>query len=208
MGRNVDGLKKSLENLSNKEVTGNTKGEVFANFNIQYVDVSLTIAVEDSVGEAIASPTIVLKTGTVVGSGDTVSAVDGKYPTKMGSYNYSVSKTGYITETGVISVVKEDAKAEAKAVTITLNAPCELTIKVEDDAGQAIASPTITLKTGAVVGSGDIVSAVDGKYPCSAGDYNYSVSKTNYVTKTGTLTITDADLNGDKTETIVLEADA
>lgn len=208
MGRNVEGLKKSLKNLSGKEVTGNTKGEVFDSFNAQYIDVSLTIAVKDSAGVAIASPTVVLKTGSTVGSGTTVTESGGKYPVRMGDYNYSVSKTGYITETGVITVEKDDAKAEAKAVTITLNASCELTIEVEDDAGQAIDSPTITLKTGAVVGSGDIVSAVDGKYPCSAGDYNYSVSKTNYVTKTGTLTITDADLNGDKTETIVLEADA
>ncbi len=43
MGRNVNGLKKALKNITGQEVKGNSKGEVFENFNKLYLDVSAAL---------------------------------------------------------------------------------------------------------------------------------------------------------------------
>ncbi|MDY0388861.1 MAG: hypothetical protein RBT65_17445 [Methanolobus sp.] len=120
MGRKLEGLKASFKNLHNREVEGNTLGEVYENLNLQFVSVALTLAVVDATG-AVDTPTVVLKKGSTIGSGDTVSAeTDGTYTVVYGDYNVSVSKTGYTTKTAVISIGYDDARAEAKAVTITI----------------------------------------------------------------------------------------
>ena len=98
MGRNADQLKVALKNVASKDVEGSTKGEILENFNLQYEDVDLTIKIVDSTGETVASPTVVLKKGSTIGSGDTVTAASGKYPVLYGTYNYSISKTGYVTK--------------------------------------------------------------------------------------------------------------
>lgn len=74
-----------------------------------------------------------------------------------------------------------------------------LTIDVLDIEGLEIASPIIVLKTGAVIGSGDVVSADEnGKYVVKIGIYNYSISKTGYETLTGTIDIKYIDAEVDK----------
>jgi len=121
MGRKVDGLKTALKNITGKEASGETIGEVFEDFNLHYVDVVTTLAVKDEDGEAITGATIVVKKGSTVGSGDAVTAeTDGTYKVKAGDYNYSVSKTSYTTKTGTFTVDTTDAKAESKTVDVTL----------------------------------------------------------------------------------------
>ena len=120
MGRNADQLKVALKNVASKDVDGSTKGEILENFNLQYEDVELTINVVDSTGTAIATPTVVVKKGATVGSGDTVAAVEGKYPVVYGTYNYSITKTGYVTKTGLITIGYDEARAGVATSTIAL----------------------------------------------------------------------------------------
>jgi hypothetical protein len=120
MGRNADQLKVALKNVASKDVDGSTKGEILENFNLQYEDVELTINVVDSVGEPVATPTVVLKKGATIGSGDTVTASAGKYPVLYGTYNYSITKTGYVTKTGLITIGYDEARAGVATSTIAL----------------------------------------------------------------------------------------
>lgn len=120
MAKNKNELIKALKNLTGKEVNGDTKGEVLKNFNASYADVSLTIVAKAAGGDAVASSTVVLKKGDVVGSGDTVTASAGKYSVKFGKYNYSISAIGYTTKTGVIDITLNDVDAGAKEVVVTL----------------------------------------------------------------------------------------
>lgn len=120
MGRNAEGLKKVLENQTGKTLVGDTKGEVLESFNLQYEDVDLTINVVDSVGDPVDTPTVVVKKGSTIGSGDTVAAVEGTYPVLYGTYNYSITKTGYVTKTGLITIGYDEARAGVATSTIAL----------------------------------------------------------------------------------------
>ncbi len=114
-------LIKTLKNITSKTVTGDTLGEVLENFNLQYEPVNMTFIVVDEAGEDIDAPTVVLKKGAVVGSGDTVTAeTDGSYNVLYGQYNISVSKTGYTTKTAVITIGYDDARKKIKTVSVTL----------------------------------------------------------------------------------------
>jgi len=205
MGRNVEGMKALIKNITNKEVEGNTKGEIFEKINLQYANIALALAVIDSDGEDIATPTIALKTGAVVGSGDAVSAeADGTYTVKYGTYNYSISKTGYQTVTGTLTFGYDEAEAGEASAEVVLLTPAILTIAVIDGTS-AVEGATIVLKKGDTIGSGDVVNAeVDGTYKCLVGDYNYSVSKDTYDTETGVIEITVDDLETAVTEAVTL----
>ena len=121
MGRKVTELIKFVKNVANKTVDGVTIGEVLELANLQYVTVVLTVAVVDEDGEDIEVPTIVLKKGGVIGSGDAVTAEsDGSYKVAYGAYNISAAKTGYTTKTAVIAVDYDDCRAEEKEYFITL----------------------------------------------------------------------------------------
>lgn len=120
MGKNLEGLKGALKNITGKTVDGASTGEVYENFNLQYEEVELTINVVDSEGAAIDTPTVVLKKGSTIGSGDTVTAASGKYPVLYGTYNYSISKTGYVTKTGLITIGYDEARAGDAESTIAL----------------------------------------------------------------------------------------
>lgn len=90
-----------------------------------------------------------------------------------------------------------------------LTGSCLATVAVKDSVSkEAIASPAVTIKTGSTVGSGTAISPTLGKYPLPEGAYNYSVSASGYVTKTGTFSITEAQvINGTITLEVLLVAD-
>ena len=56
MGRNVEGLKEALKNVSGKTVSGNTKGEVFESFNLQYKDIALSLSIKRQRGRGGGGP--------------------------------------------------------------------------------------------------------------------------------------------------------
>lgn len=121
MGRKVDGLKQALKNIASKDVPGQTVGEVFENFNLQYENIVLTVNVKDALDETIASPTITLKTGDTQDSGTSVSAeTNGTYVVKFGKYNIAVAKTGYTTKKAILDFGYAEAKTKTASVTVVL----------------------------------------------------------------------------------------
>lgn len=124
MARKVEGIKKALQILASKDVAGNTVGEVLENFALQYEDVVLSFVVEDEEGETITAPTIVVKAGDTIGSGDAVTAeTDGTYKVKYGPYNFSIAKETYTTKTGVVSINYYDASKNELTYTVVLVKP-------------------------------------------------------------------------------------
>lgn len=121
MGRKAEELKKFIKNVANKEVEGRTLGEILEHTNLQYEVVNMSVSVVDEDGEDIDSPTIVLKIGKIIGSGDAVNAEgDGTYNVAYGDYNISVSKTGYTTKTAVVTVDYDDCRKEEKELIVVL----------------------------------------------------------------------------------------
>lgn len=110
-----------------------------------------------------------------------------------GSYNFSVSKAGYVDFSGMATVVFTN---------ISINVVLELktykaTFTVKSAQGTDITDAIITF---------DGVAAAAGTYvfdKLAPGTYPYIVSKTGYFPKNGTLTIT----NDDVTEDVVLAID-
>lgn len=205
MGRKVVGLKKAFKNVASKEVEGNTVGELLQNLDLQYTDVAFTINVLNKAGTALSGSTIVLKTGSTQDAGDAVSATSGStYPVHYGSYNYAISKANYETEKGIIVIGYDEARAGEASLDVTLLTFAQVTVGVKNSGGEAIDTPVITVKKGATPGSGDEVTAVNGKYPCLVGTYNYNVSKADYETETGTFVIAKADLETEVALPIVL----
>lgn len=120
MGRVVEGLKTAIKNVTGVEVAGRTKGEVLADYNRKAAVVKLGIDVVDANG-AVTGASVTLKEGATVGAGTTVTAgEDSTYSVKYGDYNYSISKVGYATQTGVIEIGDDDVRAGAKTVTVTI----------------------------------------------------------------------------------------
>ena len=79
-----------------------------------------------------------------------------------------------------------------------------LTVSVVDEDGKDIASPIIVLKKGKTIGSGDTVNAeTDGTYKVMYGDYNISVSKTGYTTKTAVITVDYDDCRKEEKEVVI-----
>lgn len=190
--------------------TFETTLDVVQDFNLHFLDVNMFFEVLDIEFEEIESPTIVVKKGTVIGSGAEVTPnEDGHFIVRKGDYNYSISKAGYETVSAAIEVKYIDADVCEKQVFITLHKLSEVSIVVTDSDNEAITGSTIILKKGSTIGSGDAVTpSEDGNYLCGIGTYNYSVAKDTYVTETGTFDIEEADLDKTKTFTIVLTVDA
>lgn len=175
-------------------------------FNLHYADVLLTIEIKDIEGEDIASPTIVLKTGAVIGSGEAVSADEtGKYHVRIGTYNYSISKTDYETLTGTVTIEYLDAEVDEKLIQVTLRKPSVVSVSVLDVNEDEVTDTAIVIQEGETIGSGDVlVAEEDGTYLCGVGTYNYSISKEGYETETGTFIVLADDLDRTKMVTITL----
>lgn len=120
MGRAVDGLKTAIKNMTGVTVDGRTRGAVLADYNRKAAEVKLTINVVDAKG-AVTGASVTLKAGASVGAGSAIAAgVGNTYSVRYGSYNYSVTKVGYSTKTGVIEIGDADVRAGVKTVTATI----------------------------------------------------------------------------------------
>ena len=103
-----------------------------------------------------------------------------------GNYTYTISKTGYISKTSPISINNADVM-----VVDTLYMPVySATFTVTDG--------TLNLEGADVkIGEVTVTTDVNGSAVFSgltAGTYNYTVSKAGYVTKTGAVTVVDANI--------------
>ena len=136
---------------------------------------------------AVPFYTLTLKTpdgATVVlkdRSGAEITGKNGAYTVAAGTYAYTVSKYGYKTETGSITV-NADVN---KTVTLSELASCTLTFAVTP----AGAKVTVTHPVG-----GTIAPETDGGYKLYLGEtYAYTVAKADYITVSGSFTAAKND---------------
>ena len=136
---------------------------------------------------AAAAHTLTLKTpdgATVVlkdRSGAEITGKNGAYTVAAGTYAYTVSKFGYETKTGNITV-SADVK---ETVTLSELASCTLTFAVTP----ADATVTVTHPVG-----GTITADENGAYIVYAGEtYAYTVAKAEYITVSGSFTAAKND---------------
>lgn len=136
---------------------------------------------------AATAHTLTLKTpdgATVVlkdRSGAEITGKNGAYTVAAGTYAYTVSKFGYKTETGSITVSAD----VNKTVTLSELASCTLTF----DVTPADATVTVTHPVG-----GTIKPGADGGYKLYLGEtYAYTVAKEDYITVSGSFTAAKND---------------
>ncbi|MDX9815059.1 MAG: hypothetical protein RBS91_10410 [Sulfurimonadaceae bacterium] len=101
-----------------------------------------------------------------------------------------------------------NTKAHA-VITSSYGSPCVTTVVVKDSEASTLTGSTVVIKKGAVIGSGDAVTATSTQvYSLDWGYYNFSVAKDNYVTETGVFAITGGDIaTGTKTLNVILASD-
>lgn len=131
--------------------------------------------------------------------------------TKVKELNRLIAaKGGQVAGTSVCDCVKKLAKriddVDVPATILTtaealkywadiVTGACLAKVSVLDSVtSDPVASPTVTIKTGAVIGSGDAITPTAGEYPLPEGSYNYSASASGYTTKTGTFAISEAQV--------------
>lgn len=137
---------------------------------------------------AAAAHTLTLNTpdgATVVlkdRSGAEITGKNGAYTVAAGTYAYTVSKFGYETETGSITV-NADVN---KTVTLSELASCTLTFAVTPAENAKV---TVTHPVG-----GTIKPETDGGYKLYLGEtYAYTVAKAGYITVSGSFTAAKND---------------
>lgn len=136
---------------------------------------------------AATAHTLTLKTpdgATVVlkdRSGAEITGKNGAYTVAAGTYAYTVSKFGYETKTGNITVSAD----VNETVTLSELATRTLTFVVD----QTDATVTVTHPVG-----GTIAAGADGGYKLYLGEtYAYTVTKANYITVSGSFTAAKND---------------
>lgn len=137
---------------------------------------------------AVPFYTLTLKTpdgATVVlkdRSGTEITGKNGTYTVAAGTYTYTVSKFGYETKTGNITVSAD----VNETVTLSELASCTLTfaVKPAEDATVTVTHPV----------GGTIKPGADGGYKLYLGEtYAYTVAKADYITVSGSFTATKND---------------
>lgn len=125
-----------------------------------------------------AGATVVLKDR----SGAEITGKNGAYTVAAGTYAYTVSKFGYKTETGSITVSAD----VNKTVTLSELASCTLTFAVTPAENAKV---TVTHPVG-----GTITADGNGAYIVYAGEtYAYTVAKADYITVSGSFTAAKND---------------
>lgn len=141
---------------------------------------SVTFNVTDSLGEDISDAVLTLN-GTAQPAGSySVNLL------KAGSYSYSISKEGFVTQEGTV-VVDEDETVEIEL----LENRYQVTFNVVDQDEAQI--------TDAIVTFNEVENAA-GDYSVSdvlAGTYTYTVEKDGYIAATGEVEVTNEDVTVD-----------
>ena len=113
---------------------------------------------------------------------NTLTGSDGKYTVAAGTYTYTVSKYGYQTETGRITVTNKDVSKDVALTALTA-------YQVKFAADPTDASVTLTHPVG-----GTIAADENGAYIVYAGEtYAYTVAKADYITVSGSFTAAKND---------------
>lgn len=156
---------------------GSSSGLKLKNFTVSPL-YTLTIAPDQT------DATVTLKDK----EGKTVSGSNGVYAVKPGEYTYTVTKFGYETATGTISVATADVN---KTVKLTELAKQTVTFNITKPEG-VNAEPTITVKSGSITaytGSG-------ANCTLPAGDYTYTAKLDGCDTLSGSFVVKAAKTIG------------
>jgi len=123
MGKFNDELHTALANISNKTFgKGLTAGETLKNLNTAYIPVCVTtFSAKDSVSsEAVTGFALIVRNG----AGEFVfPKTEGGliFDLPAGTYTYTISKTGYTTQTDVeLTIATSDVTTGTKAVSVSL----------------------------------------------------------------------------------------
>ena len=110
-----------------------------------------------------------------------------------GTYAYTVSKFGYVAQTGTITVADKDI---SKDIALVMSPMKEISfnITLPDNVS---ADSEVTVKSGGRV----ITAEADGKYKLPAGEYTYTITNPYCETETGKFTVGDTDNVIEKTLT-------
>jgi len=148
---------------------------------------TLTFNVSDGAA-AIAGADVVVGTTTVVTGADGKAVFTDFLPA---DYTYTVTKTGYLVKTGSISIVDKDVAVDITLALKTNNISFNVT-----DGTSAIAGALVTIGNTTVATGADGMALFAGLLP---GEYTYSVIAAGFGSKSGTVTITNADVKVDMT---------
>lgn len=125
------------------------------------------------------------KDSTVVlqdASGAAITGVDGKYAVPAGMYTYTVSKYGYQTETGRITVTNKNVNQNVALTALTA-------YQVKFNVAPEGAAVTLTHPVGVTIAADG-----NGAYIVYAGEtYAYTVAKAEYITVSGSFTAAKND---------------
>lgn len=125
------------------------------------------------------------KDSTVVlqdASGAAITGVDGKYAVPAGMYTYTVSKYGYQTETGRITVTNKNVNQNVALTALTA-------YQVKFNVAPEGAAVTLTHPVGSTITVDE-----NGAYIVYAGEtYAYTVAKADYITVSGSFTAAKND---------------
>lgn len=129
-----------------------------------------------------------------IGTVSVTSDMDGKAviaELTAGTYDYTVSKAGYIIKTGSVIVVGADVTENVTLVLVTYSITFNVTNGTTGVSGADVTVGTTTIATGA-----DGKAVFTGLLP---GDYNYSVAAAGYNNASGSVNVADADVTKDVT---------
>lgn len=147
---------------------------------------SITVNVRDKATNALISGASI--TGS--GSGTTSSSGSVSFGSlQIGTYNYTASKSGYISGSESASVTKA---GDSPSVTIYLTPVGSVTVYVRDQATNALISGA------SITGSGSGTTNSSGSVSFGSlqiGTYSYSASKSGYINGSGSTSITKAGDN-------------
>ena len=122
MGKFNNELHAALKNVSEKDFDkGETVGKTLRNLNIAYIPVcTVTFSAKDSVSsEAVTGFALIVRNG----AGEFVEPKTGGviYDLAAGAYTYTISKTGYTTQTDVeLTISTSNVTTGTKAVEVSL----------------------------------------------------------------------------------------
>jgi hypothetical protein len=152
---------------------------VYANFErVYYINFSVF-----EVGEGI----IYFNDAVVTLGGVTNESGDYQFQMPVGNYTYFVTKEGYLTVTGTVNVVDEDIFINVPMVAGT-NPTFTVTFAIVDGDSNPITDAVVTLND-TEANAGEYVFA-----DLEPGMYSYSVAKDGFVAVTGTVAVTNANV--------------
>ena len=159
--------------------------------SLEGLDYVTRFTVLNTDGENVPNPTIevVRENGRQV----TQNAVDGSFPTKNGTYTYTITAQDYFPLTGSFTVndAEQEYPEQKNPISVTLTGAqdiCSVTVAVSGTDIEPNAEITLMDASGAA-----LEPYADGAWKLDPGSYSYRVTSDYYRAVTGDFTVAEAD---------------